>query len=90
MGPRWCKLIGAILSGPSALLFLVSHAASFVFHLNILPSIPSFYIVISVFLLFSFFLGWLNCWLNLLAYFLGSWSGVDFLASKNMALFAGG
>ena len=26
MGPRWCKWIGAILSGPSALLFGVSYS----------------------------------------------------------------
>ena len=57
MGPRWCKWIGAILSRPSSLLFFVSLIASFtVLHLNILPSVSSFLIVLSV-NLFSFVVG---------------------------------
>ena len=93
MGPRWCRRIDAILSMPSAILFLVSLIASFtVLHLNILPSISSFLIVLSVFIFcFSFFLGCgVYCWLNFLAYFIGVWRRVVFLVSKYMSLFAGG
>ena len=61
MGPRWCIGIGPILSWPSASLLFVSPIASFtVLHLNILPSISSFLIVLCVFLLFFIFLGVLS------------------------------
>ena len=92
MGPRWFEWIGAILSGPSALLFFVSCIASFtVLHFNILSTISSFFIVLNVFLFcFSFFLQCgVYCWLKLLAHLLLSWWGVIFLASK-IWRFAGG
>ena len=75
MGSGWCEGIGAVLSGLSVLLFFVSLIASFtVLHLNILPSISSFFIVLRVLLFcFLFFLGCgVSCWLNLLAHFLRS------------------
>ena len=75
--PRWCKWIGAILSGPSALILFVSLIAYFTaLHLNILPSISSslFSLFLEYFFCFSFFLGCgLYCWLKLLAHLLGSW-----------------
>ena len=60
----------------TVLFFLLSLIASFtVLHLNILHSVSSFLIILSVFLFcFSFFLGsGVYCWLNLLAHFSGSW-----------------
>ena len=84
VGHRWSKWIGAILSGPSALLFFVSLIVSFtVLQLNIMPSISSFHIVISISFLFFIFLG---VWSVLLVKLIGAipWImvGSSFLSVK--------
>ena len=85
IGPRCCNWFGAILSGPSALLLFVYLIASVtVLHWNILPSVSSFLIVLSVFLFFIFLGVWSILLMNILAHFLGSW--VVFLASNYMAV----
>ena len=92
MGPRCVSGLALFYLGLAPYFSFSLIASINVLHLNILPSISSFLIVLRVYLFCSsFFLGCgVYCLLNLLAHFVGSWQRVIFLASKYMALFAGG
>ena len=72
IGPRCCNWFGAVLSGPSALLFFVSLIASFtVLHWHRFPVFVLF--LVCFFFCYSFFLGvWSILLMKILAHFLGS------------------
>ena len=90
MGPKWCKWIGAMLSGLCASLFFLSLISLFtVLHLYNLLCFQFFLLVLEYFFCFFFWVCGVYCWLNLLVHLLGSLWRLVFWAPNYLALFAG-